>query len=149
MARDFSMVAPALWGSKRFIGVSADAKLVHLYLLTNQHQTSAGAYRLLAGYACVDLGAWQLDRFLAALAELGPAGLVQADAATSEVMIERWFKHCPPTNDRHYRGTAKLIGQLESETLRAAATAALNEAWAGRQNPRMSLLHAVRTRQPQ
>jgi hypothetical protein len=55
-------------------------------------------YRLLAGYAW----GWSLERFLASMEALQAAGMILTDAATSEVVIERWFKHCPPTNQNHH-----------------------------------------------
>jgi hypothetical protein len=130
VAREFSKVVPALWGSPRFAGLPTDdARLAFLYLLTNAHQTSAGAYRLLPGYACVDLGGWTLDRFGAAMDALERAGMIRIDRSTFEVMIERWFKHCPPMNSKHHLGTARLIARLDSPLLRQAAAGSLNEAW--------------------
>ena len=99
------MVANALWRSRRFQALADDAKLLLLYLLTNEHQTSAGAYRLLAGYACVDLG-WVADRFRCAMDVLLGAEMVMEDRDTSEILILRWFKHCPPMNAKHRTGAS-------------------------------------------
>ena len=45
--REFSKVSPAVWQSERFHSLpSDDGRYVHLYLLTNDHQNSAGCYRL-------------------------------------------------------------------------------------------------------
>jgi hypothetical protein len=63
------------------------------------------------------------------MAALEQAGMIRTDRLTSEVMIERWFKHCPPMNYKHHLGTARLIARLDSPTLRQAAVASLNEAW--------------------
>jgi hypothetical protein len=157
VAREFSKVVPALWGSRRFSGLPTDdARLTFLYLLTNAHQTSAGAYRLLPGYACVDLGEWALERFGVAMAALAEAGMIRTDPSTCELMIERWFKHCPPMNSKHHLGTARLIARLDSPSLRQAAAASLNEAWEAIQaeqattkvrGPASSLLQTAHLRQ--
>lgn len=130
LARRFNMVSPALWRSKRWIALDGDARQVGLHALTCEQVTSAGCYRLLPGYACADLGGWELSRYGAAISTLEQAGILSADHATAEVLIERWFKHCPPTNSKHFEGTSKLVALIESERLRQQAAEALNAAWA-------------------
>ena len=74
--RDFSKISPALWQSKRFNTLpSDDGRYLYLYLLTNGHQTSAGAYRLPDGYATNDLR-WELSRYVKARHELISADLI-------------------------------------------------------------------------
>jgi hypothetical protein len=74
--REFSKISPRVWRSQRFRALASDdARHLHLYLLTCEHQNSAGAFRLPAGYACNDLN-WGQDRFSRALAELEEAGLM-------------------------------------------------------------------------
>lgn len=136
MARNFNMVSPAVWRSKRWATLTDDARLVGMYLLTNGHQNSAGCCRLLPGYACADLGGWALPRFLDALAALESAEIAVTDADTSEVLILRWFKHCPPTNSKHFQGTLKIAAAIESDRLRPLAIDALTAAWEAAQAAR-------------
>jgi hypothetical protein len=123
------MVSPKVHRSKRWAALDVDARLLGLYALTNEHQNSAGCYRLLPGYACADLGGWPLERFHAALEALEAAEIIAADSDTSEVMILRWFQHCPPTNSKHFQGTLRIANDIESERLRRATIDALTAAW--------------------
>lgn len=129
MARNFNMVSPAVWRSKRWIALPDDPRILGLYLLTSGHQNSAGCCRLLPGYACADLGGWPLERFQSAMAALESADIAVTDQETSEVLILRWFKHCPPTNSKHHLGTLRIANAIESDRLRVLAVEALNTAW--------------------
>lgn len=96
--REWSKVAPNVWESGRFVGLTdSDAKLLLLYFMSNSHQNSSGCYRIPDGYAVADLG-WSLDQYRSARNLLVEAELITFDPATSEVFVDRWFKHNPPTN---------------------------------------------------
>ena len=126
--RDFSMVAPSLWHSERFTGLTSDdARLAYLYLLTSPHQNSAGAYRLPDGYAASDLR-WPVDRYQKARAELVTAGLVKHDASASVIMITRWFRFNAPQNEKHLTGIRRILEKLPSQSIWEAATEELEAA---------------------
>lgn len=128
MTRLFSKVSPAVWRSKRFLALpTSDAKLAYLFMLTNEHVTSAGAYRLKEGYAVSDLG-WDIPRYREALAHLVAAKLIAHDEGTSEVYVQRWFKHNPPQNDKHAQGCQRMILELDSEVIAELAMADFEEA---------------------
>ena len=125
--RDFSKISPTLWHSTRFNGLATDdARYAYLYLLTSEHQTSAGCYRLPDAYAAADLH-WPVDRYLKALAELVTAGLVKHDATASVIMITRWFRFNAPMNEKHLKGIRHVLERLPSRIIWAAATAELDE----------------------
>lgn len=126
--RDFTMVNRSIWRSKRFLGLGSEARVVHLYFLTCEHVSSAGCFRIPSAYAAADLG-WDVARYLQARSEVAAAGLIAADDNTDEVYIDRWFKHCPPTNEKHTSGTRKLICDIESDSLRSRAEADFDEAY--------------------
>ena len=67
-AREFSKVSPAVWRSKRFLGLSDRGKIGYLYMLSNAHVTSAGVYELPPGYACSDLQ-WTPEEYSGVLSE--------------------------------------------------------------------------------
>jgi len=75
-------------------------------------------------YAASDL-AWDVNAYRRARAALVAAGVIKADETTNEILIERWFSHCPPTNGQHLRGVEKQIETIASAKLRAAAFEAL------------------------
>ena len=127
--RDFSKISPALWHSKRFNNLpSDDGRYLYLYLLTNEHQTSAGCYRLPDGYATNDLS-WELSRYVTARQELVAADLIFFDELESVVMITRWFQHNPPMSDSHFIGIERVLAKLPSQEIWTAASQAANEAW--------------------
>lgn len=116
--REFSKVSPAVWRSGKFASLkSSAAQVLHLYLLTCEHQNSAGCFRLPDGYACSDLG-WTAQDYADARDGLVAAGLIRFDATTAEIYVERWFKHNPPTNEKHAAGTRRLIEAIESDGIR-------------------------------
>ncbi len=116
--REFSKVSPAVWRSGRFTGLECStAQVLYLYFLTCEHQNSAGCFRLPDGYACSDLG-WGMQVYVDARRKLVEAGLICFDADTAEIYVERWFKHNPPTNEKHAIGTRRLIEAIESDAVR-------------------------------
>lgn len=134
MSKRFSKVSPAVWRSKRFNGLSgSDAKLLYLYLVTCEHQSSAGAYEMPDGYAIADL-AWELPRYQQARDELIAAELIAFDDDTSTVYVRRWFKHSPPMNEKHAQGIQRIIGELESQIIAEQVQEEFDEATANR-NP--------------
>lgn len=117
MSKRFTKVHPAVWRSQRFAGLaSSDAKLLHFYFMTSEHQNSSGACIIPDGYVAADLG-WSLPAYRKARDELIAAGLIAFDVATTTAYVERWFKHNPPMNTKHAQGCQRLIGEIESETL--------------------------------
>ena len=134
MSRQFSKVSPAVWGSKRFVTLpTTEAKLLYLYFLSNEHNNSAGAYRVREGYALADLG-WQREVYRQCVANLVEAELVAYDDEAEEVYVLRWFKHNPPQNEKHAQGCKRIIFELDSQ--RIAELAMLDfEDVEGRRNP--------------
>ena len=97
MTKRFSKVSPAVWRSRRFTSLpDSDAKLLYLYFVTSEHQTSIGAYVIPTGYAIADL-AWDAPRYENARTALVAADLIAFDDDTSTVYVLRWFKHSPLT----------------------------------------------------
>src|SRR5262245_50747384 len=130
--RVYSKVSPLIWRSERFMGLdSDDGRLLYLYLLTCEHQNSAGAFRLPDGYARVDLR-WEQERYVKARAELVAADLIAFDTKTSVVAIQRWFQHNPPMNEKHFAGTLRLLDGLESDSIAQEVRASLTAAWSAR-----------------
>ena len=121
MSRVFSMVSPKLWLSRRFRGLITDsAKLFYLYVLTCQHQTSAGCFKLPDAYVMADLG-WSAEKLSNARAPVVEAGLLLHDPETDEYFVPRWFRHNPGKNPNHRKGIVRLISELESDLIRQVA----------------------------
>jgi hypothetical protein len=125
--REFTKVSPAVWASVRFKTLSDRGRLLYLYMLTNQHINSSGVYRLPDAYAASDMG-WNVDDYHAERAALVGAKMLDYDTDTSEVLIERWYRHNGPMNDKHAIGTRKFIMAIDSDRLRELAEVAFVEA---------------------
>ena len=124
--REYSKVSPKLWRSKRFRSLASDdARLLYLFLLTCEHQTSAGCFRLPDAYAAADLG-WDADRLEGARAPLIP-DMIAHDAETEECFVRRWFRHNPPTNQKHLKGVQRIISELDSDHVREVAEEELSD----------------------
>lgn len=146
MTRLFSKVSPAVWGSSRFMGLPTnEAKLLYLYLLTNEHLNSAGAYRLKEGYALADLG-WQQADYRKAMAMLVGNELIAFDDCTNEVYLLRWFKHNPPQNEKHSLGCQRILGQLDSESISTLALADFQNAETKRLTSSGKVSHSLMNR---
>lgn len=115
--RDFTKVSPHVWQSSRFRRLESDAQLLYLYLLTCDHQNSAGCFRLPDLYACSDLG-WEAERFKSARSALVDGDMISYDGESFEIFVHRWFKHSPPMNEKHSEGTQRLISDVESDEIR-------------------------------
>lgn len=125
--REYSKVSPVLWQSHRFNSLPSDeGRYLYLYLLTNEHQNSAGCYRLRDGTACDDLQ-WTKERYSKARSLLMAADLIQYDPGGSVIMITRWFKHNPPMNEDHYLGIVRILERLPSEVIVTAALEAVED----------------------
>ncbi|UVK39920.1 hypothetical protein LHFGNBLO_001335 [Mesorhizobium sp. AR10] len=124
--RDYSKISPKVWRSPRFRSQSDDSRLLYVYLLTCEHQSSAGCFRLPDAYAAENLN-WPVERVLAARAPLVACELVAHDPKKFEYFILRWFRHNPTTNPKHLQGVMRLISELDSDPIREVAEAELEE----------------------
>jgi hypothetical protein len=125
--RDFSKVSPAIWRSPRFRCLENDARLLQLFFICCDHQNSAGAFVIPAGYACSDLQ-WTHEQYVTARDQLRDADLIAFDEVTDEVYVRRWFAHNPPTNDKHAQGTLRRISEIQSDEVREIVEADFDEA---------------------
>jgi hypothetical protein len=126
-ARDFTKVAPVLWRSPRFRGLTEAGKIGFFYIITNPHVTSAGCYVLPDGYACADLE-WTAEKWVAVRDELAAAGMIDHDPERDMILVERWFRHNAATNNDHAKGTMKYLAKIDSPRLRDKAIEQFQEA---------------------
>ncbi|MER9412888.1 hypothetical protein [Mesorhizobium sp. M0589] len=128
MSREFSKISPKVWRSKRFRRLpSDDARFLLLYILTSEHQTSAGCFRMPDAYAASDL-AWPTDKMQTARGHLVEGGLIAFDASTDEYFVIGWFVHNKPMNTSHQKSIVRVVADVESDALREVAEAELQPA---------------------
>ena len=120
MSRPFGKVTSSLWGSSKFRALaSSKSRLAYIYLLTNDHGNSIGAYRLPLPYISADLEGdldGKPETAKSVIADLQRVGLIEYDEAEKVVMIHAWFDHNPITNANHMAGAARAFSQLPSRT---------------------------------
>ncbi|MEQ1941502.1 hypothetical protein ABMA32_03670 [Mesorhizobium sp. VNQ89] len=121
MSRDFSKLSPEIWRSPRFHSLgNSEAALLWHYYVAGPHANSSGCSRIPDGYAAADFApfGWTVADLVQHRQELADAQLITFDPATSEVYVDRWFVHNPPTNISHAKGASKIICKIEGEDLR-------------------------------
>ncbi|MGX5802317.1 hypothetical protein ACWGS9_13815 [Bradyrhizobium sp. Arg314] len=124
--REYSKVSPKVWQSRRFRSQSDDSRLFYLYLLTCEHQSSAGCFRLPDAYAAENLN-WSVERVQAARAPLIADEMLAYDDEAFEYFIRRWFRHNPTANPKHLQGVNRLISELDSAAIQDPVESELNE----------------------
>jgi len=129
--RDYKRVSPRFWAEAQADGWSDDMKMLALYLLTCEHRTTEGLYRLPVEYMAADLsgadglgadlaGAWSPERVRAALARLTDDGFVRYDHAARVVFLPRALAYQAPENPNQRRAAIKSLRALPETPLLAA-----------------------------
>lgn len=112
--RDYGVVHSSFWSSQTTAGGSDDSKLLALYLMTSQHSTIAGVFRLPDGYVAEDLQ-WALERVQQAFAELLANGFVNRCETTKWVWVCKHLKWNPPDNPNQRKAASKVALSVPDE----------------------------------
>lgn len=104
-------VRTSLWG-RHFRGISTEAKLVHVYVLTCPHRRSEGLFEVSPGHIAVDTGL-DVPKVEAALEELHAAGLAFYDSAAELVLDPRALKVSPLRNGHDKDGNPRLDNRIK------------------------------------
>lgn len=88
-----------------------DTMLTALYLLTNEHRTTEGIYRLPLEYGATDRR-WPLKRFRQAFANLLTDGFVEYDEDAKVVLILNALKWQQPANPNQRKSAVKKLRAL-------------------------------------
>ena len=118
--RDYNRVSPRFWPEAQAGGWSDDMKMLGLYLLTCEHRTTEGLYRLPVEYMAADLsgadglgcdlaGAWSAERVRQALAQLSADGFVKYDHAARVVFLPRALVYQAPENPNQRKAAIKSL----------------------------------------
>jgi hypothetical protein len=105
--RDYGKVYSRIWESPDFRGLSEDGRTLALYLLTCQHGTIAGAFRVPDGYACEDLQ-WCSERVSEGFSNLAEKGFATRCEVSKWVWIGRYLLWNPPENPNQRKSIAKV-----------------------------------------
>lgn len=90
----YANVQTKLWCDEKFSGLSVDARLMFVYLLTSPHSNMIGYYWLPTAYLAHDL-AVQPATVPAVLNELVREGMIRYDPGAQVVLIINYLRHNP------------------------------------------------------
>lgn len=107
----YARVYRKVWNDPAFRSWSSDAQLLFLYLLTNEHGTTEGLYRLPKAYVAHDLG-WSPKRLAEPFGELLAAGSVQYDDDAEVVLIMKALEYQQPENPNQAIAAARKVAAL-------------------------------------
>jgi hypothetical protein len=105
--RDYGKVFSRIWESADFRSLSEDGRSLVLYLLTCQHGTIAGVFRVPDGYACEDLQ-WPSERVAEGFADLQAKGFATRCEGTKWVWVTKFMEWNPPENPNQRKAAAKV-----------------------------------------
>ncbi len=114
---DYGKVFRRIWSSPDFMAASEDARAMTLYLLTSEHGTSEGMFRLPIAYASNDLR-WPFDRASNALAELVETGFIGYDEQVGIVLVVKALRWNSPKSPNNVKGAASAVAELRDTPLR-------------------------------
>lgn len=112
--RDYGKVFSRIWESTDFRSLSEDGRALVLYLLTCQHGTIAGVFRVPDGYACEDLQ-WTPERVAEGFANLHTKGFATRCEDTKWVWVTKFLEWNPPENPNQRKAAAKVIASVPAQ----------------------------------
>ena len=112
--RDYGQVQCAWWGHPDTSGLSDDAKLLFLYLLTGPHSNGLGCYRLPFGYVSSDTGKG-IDSLSKGFLEIEGKGLAYHCKVTEFVWIPKYLKWNQISNGKVAKARQKEFQDVPSK----------------------------------
>lgn len=125
MARDYGRIRSQFWPDEKVAGWSMAVKGFAAYLLTSEHTTALGCFRLPLAYICADL------RIPAAeargyMAELTAAEFCTYDEKSGWIWIRKYLEHNWPENPSVWKHVRRLAASMPANIpFRAAVIASI------------------------
>jgi hypothetical protein len=109
--RDYGKVFSRIWESADFRSLDEDGRTLVMYLLTCQHGTIAGVFRVPDGYACEDLQ-WSAERVSEGFLNISAKGFATRCEASKWVWVTKYLEWNPPENPNQRKACAKIASQV-------------------------------------
>jgi hypothetical protein len=116
VSRTYWRIAPAFWGDEKVSRWSDDARFLALYLLTCEHRTLEGLFRLPKGYVMADLG-WSAERLAEPFGQLLAGGFIEYDETLRVCLIVNALAYQAPENPNQVTAALKLLEELPETAL--------------------------------
>lgn len=116
MSRSYWRIAPAFWGDEKVATWNDDTRLLALYLLTCEHRTLEGLFRLPMGYIQADLG-WSAERLAEPFAQLLRDGFIEYDATVRVCLVVNALSYQSPENPNQVAAGLKVLEELPDTRL--------------------------------
>jgi hypothetical protein len=113
---DYRELYTSFWPWALRHGLDDSARCLGAYLLTCEHRTFEGIYRLPAAYAIADLG-WDRQTFDRAFGALVAAGFVIADESADVVFLANALEYRQPKGEKSIRGAVNGLKRLPDTPL--------------------------------
>jgi len=140
--RDYGKVYGRIWESADFRALSDDGRMLVMYLLTCQHGTISGAFRLPDGYVCEDMG-WDAERVSKGFANLSEKGFANRCETTKWVWIVKFLQWNPPENPNQRKAAVKqALGVPENCSWRSSFMATCGQSL-GIENPSLTVVEPL------
>lgn len=105
--REYGKVFSRIWESEDFRALTEDGRTLALYLLTCQHATISGVFRVPDGYASEDLQ-WTNERVAEGFRNLASKGFATRCDASKWVWVTKHLEWNPPENPNQRKAAAKM-----------------------------------------
>lgn len=112
--RDYGKVFSRIWESQDFRALSEDGRSLVLYLLTCQHGTIAGVFRVPDGYACEDLQ-WSSERVAKGFSNLNEKGFATRCEVTKWVWVTKYLEWNKPENPNQCIAARKVAQSVPDQ----------------------------------
>lgn len=108
MSAKYWRISPRIWLKHHW---TEDMKFLALYLLTCEHRTTEGIFRLPKAYICGDLG-WDMGRIEEAFSGLIKEGFIAYDDQAQVVLLKKALKWQRPETSNHMKAAVKALSEL-------------------------------------
>ncbi len=116
--RDHGRIPCAYWTSAEIQPLAVDPKLLGAYLLTCEHGTIAGAFRLPVGYVADDLK-WSSERVSEGFMELSRIGFINRCETSNWVWLRKYLEWNAPENPNQWKAIRKVVALIPSRRVGA------------------------------
>lgn len=114
----YNKISPSFWTDRKVQAWDDDTRLLALYIMTCEHRSTEGLFRLPKAYICADLG-WSPERLDKPFATLLRDDFIRYDETVSVMLLTNALKWNPTDNANHAKGAAKRVSVVPETPLLA------------------------------